>query len=422
MRKFDTPTLDPAALRGLAGEYAVACEPYSEADAVGVLVSAMVAFGNAAGRGAYMPAGGQTHHADEYVILVGNTSSGRKGEAMQMGMRPVRLADETWGRERVQRGFGSGEALVSAVQDGNGDEPADKRLLVHEDEFAGMLAVAERQGQTMSAHVRNAWDGRPLQNRVKDKTATLVATNAHVSVLAGITPDELVRKTPETELGNGFLNRFLLVAVRRTRKLPIPPLIPPSFDQEYADRFGAALQWARREGSGRMEWSKPGRTLWEHAYETELAIDRHGLAGAVCSRAEAHALRLSILYALLSRSDTLQAEHVESALALWRYCEASVRLIFGDRLGDATADKILDALRATDNGRMNKTDVHALFSRNHPAAKIDNALTLLTEAGYITLETESTGGRPLLVAVLSSSNSFLRTSRTGKNRHPELTK
>jgi hypothetical protein len=413
---WQLPELDAAALHGIAGEYALAVEPYSEACAAGVLVSALVAFGNAANRGASMPAGGQTHHANENALLAGPTSSGRKGEAMQIGLRPVRHADETWGRERVQRGFGSGEALVDSVRDReNDEEPADKRLLVHEDEFAGVLAVADRQGSTLSAHVRNAWDGRPLQNRVKG--SALVATDAHVSVLAAITPQELVRKTPETELANGFLNRFLIVAVKRARLLPIPPPIPPPFDQEHADKFGAALAWARREGAGRMKWSPTGRALWEHAYQEELSVDRYGLAGAVCSRAEAHTLRLAMLFALLDRSAQLDREHVEAALALWRYCEASVRLVFGDRLGDEVADTILDALRSN-SGKLTKKSVHDLFSRHRRADEIDRGLALLEGAGYVRVETAATGGRPAVIVTLlshASLNSPAENGNTGQN-------
>jgi hypothetical protein len=37
-------------------------------------------------------------------------------------------------------------------------------------------------------------------------------------------------------------------------------------------------------------------------------------------RAEAHVLRVAILYALLDRSNVIEAAHVKASLALWRYC------------------------------------------------------------------------------------------------------
>src|SRR5439155_3408861 len=111
-------------------------------------------------------------------------------------LRPIRLADDGWSG-RVSRGFGSGEAIVVEVRDpvhgpdGEGDETTieagsdDKRLLVYEDEFAQVLAVAGRDGSTLSPLMRSAWDGARLENRTKARK--IVATDAHVSVLAAIT-------------------------------------------------------------------------------------------------------------------------------------------------------------------------------------------------------------------------------------------
>ena len=110
------------------------------------------------------------------------------------------------------------------------------------------------------------------------------------------------------------------------------------------EAFQAALEFARREGSGQVRRDEEARELWRHVYEQELSIERHGLAGVACSRAEAHTLRLSMLYALLDRSDVVGRVHLEAALAVWRYCEHSALLVFGDRLGDPIADAIDDAL------------------------------------------------------------------------------
>jgi hypothetical protein len=58
----------------------------------------------------------------------------------------------------------------------------------------------------------------PLQ--IMAKNAPARASAAHVSVIGRITADELLRYVNGTELANGFLNRFTLVAVRRTKLLP----------------------------------------------------------------------------------------------------------------------------------------------------------------------------------------------------------
>ncbi|MGH3077236.1 MAG: DUF3987 domain-containing protein [Gaiellaceae bacterium] len=403
MSETRLPVLEPAALHGPAGEYALAVAPYTEACPAAVLVSSLVAFGNAVNRNVFVPTGATTHHTNEFVLLVGPTAIGRKGDGMTIGIRPIELANPEW-RECLLGGFGSGEAVVEAVRDAKrelddeGNEKvveagaADKRLLVFEEELGHVIAVASREGSTLSSLWRKAWDGRRLENRTKGRR--LIATDAHVSALAGITPEELLRKMPETEFANGFMNRWLVVLVERARLLPDPPRIPPAFDEEWSGRFAEALAYTRRSGAGMMKRVGAAKHLWDRAYREELSIRRDGLAGAICARAEAHTLRLSMLYALLDRSKTIRYEHVEAALALWRYCEQSAYMIFGHRLGDSTADAILDELR---RGELTRTDVNNLFGGHRKAGELDRALALLVRQRLAIVEERKTGGRLLTV-------------------------
>lgn len=256
-----------------------------------------------------------------------------------------------------------------------------------------MLAVAGREGSTLSALIRSAWDGHRLENRTK--RSILLATNAHVSLLAGITPTELVTKTTELEAANGLLNRFLIVASRREQLLPSPPAIPLEFDAEWAETFAEPLRFARSQAAVLPTFVRDHDTqaLWESAYANELSVERFGLAGAVCARAEAHTLRLSALYALLDCTNVVRVEHLEAALALWRYCEASARLVFGDRIGDQTADAIVTALRANPGG-LTRNEIGRLFSGHRRKDEVDAALALLLSVGMVVIETDTTGGRP----------------------------
>lgn len=49
-----------------------------------------------------------------------------------------------------------------------------------------------------------------------------------------------------------------------------------------------------------------------------------------------------------------------AALAVWDYCEASARYIFGDALGYPDADRILAELRATPEG-LTRTEIRDSF-------------------------------------------------------------
>ena len=103
-------------------------------------------------------------------------------------------------------------------------------------------------------------------------------------------------------------------------------------------------------------------------------------------------MRLGGLYALLDQSAQVTRQHLTAALALWDYCEASARFIFGEALGDPLADEILHALRQHPDG-MTRTEISQLFDRNKPAETIIRALTLLAELGLASYQREETKGR-----------------------------
>ena len=159
------------------------------------------------------------------IVLVGDTSKGRKGSSWGHIERLAKNADAGWG-DRVESGLTSGEGLIWAVRDANGIEKGekadhgvtDKRLLVFEPEFANVLRVLERQGNRLSAVVRDAWDGRTL--RTLTRTTSAKASGAHISIIGHITSDELRRYLDRTEVANGLGNRFLWACVRRSKVLP----------------------------------------------------------------------------------------------------------------------------------------------------------------------------------------------------------
>jgi hypothetical protein len=91
---------------------------------------------------------------------------------------------------------------------------------------------------------------------------------------------------------------------------------------------------------------------------------------------------LALLYALLDRSETIDLPHLEAALAFWAYSATSSRWVFGESLGDPTADEIW-ALAAGRADGVSRTEVSNLFSRNKKAREIDRALGVLVDAGRL---------------------------------------
>jgi hypothetical protein len=393
---------------GLAGDIVRAIEPSSEADPVALLVQIMVAFGSIIGRTAHFKAEGDTHFVNEFVVLLGRTAKGRKGSSWGQVRRLLDAAEQQWAEERIQSGLSSGEGVIHAVRDpvmqrqplkekgrvtGYQDvevDPGitDKRLLVYEPEYAGVLKMVERQGNTLSAILRQAWETGTMRTLTKNTPTR--ATGAHVSLIGHCTIEELRRYLSATETANGFGNRFLWFCVRRSKCLPEGGHPDVAVLEKLQARLVDSIRGARL--TGEMHRDAEARAIWHKVYP-QLSEGKPGLTGALLARAEAHVMRLAILYALLDASDTVREPHLLAALALWDYSEQSVRYVFGDSLGDPLADDILRLLRGSPKG-LTRNAIHEYIGKHIPADKIGRALGMLVEYRLARREERHTPGRP----------------------------
>jgi hypothetical protein len=398
-----------AAFRGVAGEFVRIVEPHTEAAPAGLLVQFLIAVGSLIGSGPHFIAERDRHPARLFAVLVGESSKGRKGSSWSHVRDVMQRVDPEWSK-RVPSGLSSGEGLIWAVRDpvirreairehGRvvGYESvqadagiADKRLLVYESEFASALRVIERDGNTLSAQVRLAWDTGDL--RVLTKESPVQATGAHISVLGHVTAEELRRYLGRTEVGNGFANRFLWIFVQRSKVLPEGGALDPAAFEPLVGRVRHAIEAARALGDREIRRDEEARALWYEIY-AQLSEGKPGLLGAVVSRAEAQVMRLAVVYALLDESAVIQRVHLEAAVEVWRYADESARFIFGDALGDPVADAILAAIRS-DPGGLTRAEINRLFTGHRESADIGRALRALTERGLAVSERVSTGGRP----------------------------
>lgn len=402
------PVLDPAALHGVLGEIVRTLEPETEADPFGLLLSTMVAVGNAVGRGPHYPIEGDHHHANLFAVLVGDSSRGRKGTSLGRTLAILDDADPNWKKSCINTGLSSGEGLIWTVRDPvevlepikekgrivnyqlvtKDQGVADKRLLVVEPEFAQTLKVLRREGNTLSPIMRQAWDSGVLTAMTKNNLAK--ATNTHVSILGHITRPELTKCLADTDCWNGFANRFLWGMVKRSKLLPdggsgadLAPL---------RQRLTSAVATARQIGA--MSRSAEARREWHRLYP-ELTAERPGLYGAVVGRGEAQTLRLSMLFALLDGQAVIDAEHLHAATAVWRYCEASARIVFGE--SEAAAMNPLEQLllaRISQEPGINRRGLHRAIGGHVPAKEMVHALAHLRDQGQVHCKMVSTGGRP----------------------------
>jgi hypothetical protein len=380
----------PAAYHGLLGEIVRKLEPETEADPVAILAQLLVCFGAAVGRGAYFQVEATRHYPQEFVLVVGESATSRKGTSWDHARRLINTADATLG-ERILTGLSSGEGLVWAVRDPTASDPGipDRRLVAFEAEFASALKACSRDNSTLSATLRSAWDGRPLA--LMTRTAPARSTDAHVTVVGHITAAELRHHLTGLELANGLANRFLLICCRRTRLLPEGGDADPLGGTSLISVLGGAIEHAR--AAGRLRLDPPARELWHHAYTQLAHAHPSGIAGAICARAEAHVIRLALLYALADGERQIKTEHLQAALALWDYAARCASWALQASTGDPLAEQIHAALRHAPDG-LTRTQLRDLLQRHQPAARVDQALHALTGTGRAHYTKVITAGRP----------------------------
>ncbi len=373
----------------LLGEIVKTISPHTEADPVAILTQLLVAFGAAIGRGAWFTVEATRHHPNEFMLLCGDSSKARKGSSWDHVRRLIAQVDPTVER-RILTGLSSGEGLIWAVRDPTAQDPgiSDQRLLVIEPEFASVLKASAREISTLSPTLRSGWDGRPLA--ILTRTAPARASSAHIALIGHITQAELRRHTSTIELANGYLNRILIIACRRQRLLPEGGHHDPLHGTGLPSLLAATLKHAQTAGQLRLD--QAARGLWHDAYR-QLARPVPGVLGQITARAEAHVIRLALLYTLADGRQQIGPQHLDAALALHDYAARSAAWALNGATGQPLAEQINTALTAHPAG-LTRSQISDTLKHNQPAGEIDHALRALQAAGRATVTQIATGGRP----------------------------
>jgi hypothetical protein len=276
------PILDDAALHGLAGEVVRLIEPHTEADPVALLASLLAEYGAMLNRGPHLILDGSYHPLLFWPVLVGQSSKSRKGTAGKRIETLLSYADDGWTRGECKGTLSSGEGLAYAVRDPRYEEQplkdkgrptgetvsvcvdlgvADKRLFLVQSEFGAVLKIMAREGNSLSGVLRDSWDGQTLAPMTKNNRVR--ATTPHVGIVAHVTKDELLRNLTDTEMINGFGNRFVWMTVRRSKELPFPSAPTDADLSALATEIRKVLPVSR--ACGQLTFSPSARELWAHS-------------------------------------------------------------------------------------------------------------------------------------------------------------
>ena len=378
---WPAPPADEA-YHGVLGDIVRAVTPVTEADPVAILGSLLAYAGACMGHGRSLYQG-STQTANLFITLVGDSSTGRKGTASSIARDVMDLAYPEW-KTLIVAGLGSGEGLIGHLKKMEQAEGQEHRAIVTESEFGRLLTVMAREGSTLSPVVRDAWDGVPL-GRFLAREQSLVMWH-HVSISAHVTVIELRQKLTNTDAANGFANRFLWLAVRRTKLVPFPQS-PKDLVRPYASDLRKAIDAAQTPGT--LDWSPVAADRWEELYTASATRPRYGMLGALLARGEAQIARLALLYALLDRGSEVGAQHLAAAEALWAYVERSATHIFGQSTGDRHADALLTYLA---EGPIEWMEARKALGLRY-ASEMDESVGLLVSLGLADVVTVKKEGR-----------------------------
>lgn len=391
------PVADRQMYAGVLGEIVRAADPTTEADPVGVLASLLAGVGVLVGRAPHLQIGNTRHPLLIWPLLFGRTGSGRKGEATETAERFLRATDRSGEYSSLTvSGLSSGEGLIERIRDPDPDkaqpqvETMPKRLLVVEPEFSSVMARAKREGSTLAAVLRQAWDGKPLSvmNR-----AALKASSSHVGIIGHITPKEFRLRLAEADMAGGTFNRFMPLWVERSKRVPIPEGIDAAQLDALAKRLRDGIDAAN--GIGRVQLGRDAAALWQDKLYDELtACDDDDYAWTeFIRRAAPYCQRVAALHAILEGRQVLGVSDLQAAGALARYSIDSAKYVLDRQRKDPKLDRLRRAIDSAPTG-LTRSAVSDLFSRNVPKDELDTLLdTLLTDDAYESV-VQSTGGRP----------------------------
>jgi hypothetical protein len=395
------PKLNPLALRGIAKEFVELATRSSEADPAAVLVTFLSRFGIEIGTGPHVMIGDKRHPARLFAVIVGSSSKARKGTSadpvrrlFEVGLLRAEAEEDMFHNPaRTSPGpLSSGEGLIYAVRDRERHEDSgadDKRLFVQDEEFAAALKMMTRKGNVLSTIIRTAFDHGNLEPLTKHDR--IKATGAHLGIVTHTTLAELSRLLSHSDVFGGFANRFLWICSRRQKEVPLPQPMPEDELEVLQRRLLDIITTVQEFGA--IEMSEAATQRWCEIYP-QLSAERAGLCGAATNRAEAYTRRLALTYALLDGKNVVELEHLEAALALWQYAEDSAKYIFGGKMMNPVAQKILDALMSASENRLSFTEIHKLLGRHVRKAELEAAINELVASGKVEVDKEKTRGRP----------------------------
>lgn len=409
------PHFDESILYGPVGHVAKKISEYNECYIGAIYLNLIVSFGNMFGRHAYFTVNDTKHFLNEYVALIGESATARKGTGDDSIMAFLRIFDSDWMVYRNLGGYGSSQSIINDVRDTATFQKrtqkkgvhtyetitvpgvTDKRLCIRESELSNLLKLMSAPGERADEVIRDMWDGKPLRNRVAGKTKdgesqTLTCREPHGSVVGYTTPSLIKACLPVGHSTSGTGNRLMFGYLKQTKLIPnggpqidwaSEKIIHGGETVPLLIYFFEMVTWAKKDQY--IPLTEQARKHWVRMYvRLEKAGKRKGFAALMVRRASPHVRRVAAILALIDKESAVRVEHLEAAEALWGWCVESAHFTFMGYTADQ--ERILGVAAKAGKDGISGRDLHALFNRHKTAQWLKTQTDGLISGGYLRQE------------------------------------
>lgn len=386
----NVPDIDPKHY-GSAGEIVAKIFPFTEAGFLPLLVQLLIFTAHVVGRKPHWSLSGPKHFLNQFVILLGPTSTGRKGTSTAVIKSIFQQIYPDFCDKHILRGLNSGEGLIHHMKESNASCEASlgsercfngRSCIIIEEEFVNVFKVSRRDSNTLTGNLRNLWDGTTLQTLVRNNPA--IARDPFGSLIAHITLQEFKDHLDLSDIRNGVLNRFIFLNSQMSKFLPFGGSMPEAILASIRQQLIEIIDFSRKIGE--MSFTSHGVSCWEDIYLRSFSAGDTDLAD-ITARQIPILRRLACSFALFDRQQHVDVPHIEAALRITEHSSEVCNQFLNDlpnKHHKAAKWKLLVAIKSSNGGLTRDQILKDVFQKNKDAASIQRLLQELETERTIT--------------------------------------
>ena len=279
---------------------------------------------------------------------------------------------------RIIKGIRSYEGLL--------DELAGERKvrLIQIGELLSLLAKAKQESLgNIVPQLAELYDCPSLVNPPVHQKITH-CQEPFVSIMAGTTQAWLQRALTERDIYGGFANRWLYFVGLPKEPKPNPPKVDKEGRDAVIETINTIRMLADNLQDGEITISEEAGTLFSTYYKNFYRrCQQEGLVPTLIQRVQDYVWKLALLYAAMDLSETILRSHLEPAIAVADYLEASVAEVFasfGESKGRQVETRVLLYLQGA-GGPIPYRDVYR--NLNLSGKELETAIEPLLKVGMI---------------------------------------